>query len=44
MCHAKFVRRWQGSGYALLSIVGFGVVLFTYLGIGLLLNSNHPLE
>lgn len=44
MCHAKFVRRWQGTGYALLSIAGFGVVLFTYLGIGLLLSSNHPLE
>jgi cytochrome c-type biogenesis protein CcsB len=44
MCHAKFVRRWQGTGYALLSILGFGVVLFTYLGIGLLLESNHPLE
>jgi hypothetical protein len=27
-----------------LSIVGFGVVLFTYLGIGLLLQSNHPLD
>ena len=44
MCHAKFVRRWQGTGYALLSIAGFGLVLFTYLGIGLLLSSNHPLE
>ncbi|MDT8420679.1 MAG: cytochrome c biogenesis protein CcsA [Desulfuromonadales bacterium] len=44
MCHAKFIRRWQGTGYALLSIAGFGVVLFTYLGIGLLLDSNHPLE
>ncbi len=44
MCHAKFVRRWQGTGYALLSILGFGVVLFTYLGIGLLLESNHPLS
>ncbi|WP_305045096.1 cytochrome c biogenesis protein CcsA [Geoalkalibacter sp.] len=44
MCHAKFVRRWQGEGYALLSIAGFFVVLFTYLGIGLLLQSNHPLE
>jgi len=44
MCHAKFVRRWQGTGYALLSIAGFGVVLFTYLGIGLLLESNHPLN
>jgi len=44
MCHAKFIRRWQGSGYALLSVVGFGVVLFTYLGIGLLLESNHPLD
>lgn len=44
MCHAKFIKRWQGSGYASLSILGFGVVLFTYLGIGLLLDSNHPLE
>ena len=44
MCHAKFIRRWQGTGYALLSILGFGVVLFTYLGIGLLLESNHPLD
>jgi len=44
MCHAKFVRRWQGGVYAWLSIAGFGFVLFTYLGIGLLLESNHPLE
>jgi cytochrome c-type biogenesis protein CcsB len=44
MCHAKFVRRWQGSGYAWLTIAGFAVVLFTYLGIGLLMQSNHPLE
>ena len=44
MCHAKFVRRWQGDVYAWLSIAGFAVVLFTYLGIGLLLESNHPLE
>ncbi len=44
MCHAKFIRRWQGSGYAWLSIFGFGIVLFTYLGIGLLMSSNHPLE
>lgn len=44
MCHAKFVRRWQGGVYAWLSIAGFAVVLFTYLGIGLLMQSNHPLE
>jgi cytochrome c-type biogenesis protein CcsB len=44
MCHAKFIRRWQGTGYAILSIAGFFVVLFTYLGIGLLLSSNHPLD
>lgn len=44
MCHAKFVKRWQGTGYAILSLAGFGVVLFTYLGIGLLLESNHPLS
>lgn len=44
MCHAKFIRRWQGGGYAILSIIGFGLVLFTYLGIGLLMSSNHPLS
>lgn len=44
MCHAKFIKRWQGGVYAWLSIAGFGIVLFTYLGIGLLLESNHPLE
>jgi cytochrome c-type biogenesis protein CcsB len=44
MCHAKFVKRWQGGVYAWLSIAGFAVVIFTYLGIGLLLESNHPLE
>lgn len=44
MCHAKFVRRWQGTGYAVLSAGGFALVLFTYLGIGLLMSSNHPLE
>ncbi|TRO79457.1 cytochrome c biogenesis protein CcsA [Desulfuromonas acetexigens] len=44
MCHAKFVRRWQGTGYAGLSILGFALVLFTYLGIGLLMSSNHPLD
>ncbi|MDY0189103.1 MAG: cytochrome c biogenesis protein CcsA [Desulfuromonas sp.] len=43
MCHAKFIRSWQGSGYAWLSILGFALVLFTYLGIGLLMKSNHPL-
>jgi cytochrome c-type biogenesis protein CcsB len=44
MCHAKFVRQWQGTGYAILSVAGFFLVLFTYLGIGLLMSSNHPLE
>lgn len=44
MCHAKFVRRWQGPVYAGLSIAGFCIVLFTYLGIGLLMSSNHPLD
>jgi ABC-type transport system involved in cytochrome c biogenesis permease subunit len=43
ICHAKFVRRWQDSGYAFLSIAGFAVVLFTYLGIRLLMSSNYPL-
>jgi len=34
--HARLMRGWQGKKTAVLSIVGFGAVLFTYLGVNLL--------
>ncbi|MDX1764590.1 MAG: cytochrome c biogenesis protein CcsA [bacterium] len=39
--HARIVRGWKGSTRALLAIVGFAVVMFTYLGVGLLMKSSH---
>ncbi|MDY6845047.1 MAG: c-type cytochrome biogenesis protein CcsB, partial [Thermodesulfobacteriota bacterium] len=39
--HARFARGWRGRKTAILSIVGFGAVLFTYLGVNLILSGLH---
>lgn len=39
--HARLWRWWAGRPVAVLGVVGFGVVLFTYLGVGLLMKSSH---
>jgi cytochrome c-type biogenesis protein CcsB len=36
MLHARLVRGWRGRRMAIMTIVGFGCVLFTYLGVNLL--------
>jgi len=36
MLHARLVRGWRGNRMAVMSIVGFGCVLFTYLGVNFL--------
>ncbi len=36
MLHVRLVRGWRGKRMAMMSIVGFGCVLFTYLGVNLL--------
>jgi len=36
MLHARLVRGWRGKRMAIMVIVGFGCVLFTYLGVNLL--------
>lgn len=36
MLHVRLVRGWQGKRMALLSIIGFGCVVFTYMGVNLL--------
>jgi cytochrome c-type biogenesis protein CcsB len=39
--HARFTRGWQGKKAALLSIFGFIAVIFTYLGVNLILSGLH---
>ncbi len=41
--HVRTRPVWQGRRLDALVLVGFAAVLFTYLGLGLLLKSNHPL-
>jgi ABC-type transport system involved in cytochrome c biogenesis permease subunit len=39
--HARLVRRWTGPKVVWLGILGFAIVLFTYVGVGLLMKSSH---
>jgi len=39
--HARFTRDWRGSKAAILSIVGFTAVLFTYFGVNYLISGLH---
>ena len=36
MLHAHNVRGWRGKRMAIMAVIGFGCVLFTYLGVNLL--------
>ncbi|MDF1535394.1 MAG: c-type cytochrome biogenesis protein CcsB [bacterium] len=39
--HARFTRGWAGKRAALLSIIGFAAVVFTYFGVNFLLSGLH---
>lgn len=39
--HARLMGKWAGRPSAALGAAGFLVVLFTYLGVGLLMKSSH---
>ena len=39
--HARFTRGWAGARAALLSIIGFAAVVFTYFGVNFLLSGLH---
>jgi ABC-type transport system involved in cytochrome c biogenesis permease subunit len=39
--HARLVKGWSGRPAAWMSIVGFLIVMFTYIGVGLLMKSSH---
>lgn len=39
--HGRMIRGWRGRKVAIVSVVGFMAVLFTYLGVNLLLSGLH---
>jgi cytochrome c-type biogenesis protein CcsB len=42
--HLRYVSGWKQKRAAILSIIGFTVVLFTFFGVNLLLKSLHSLQ
>ena len=39
--HARYTREWKGKKTALLSIIGFIAVIFTYFGVNYLISGLH---
>lgn len=41
LLHSRMIRGWRGKRLAIFSIVGFFSVIFTYLGVNLILSGLH---
>lgn len=41
LLHARLTSGWRGRKAAIMAIVGFGVLLFTFLGVNFLLTGHH---
>jgi len=39
--HSRFVAGWRGKRVAIIAVIGFIAVIFTYLGVNLLLSGLH---
>ncbi|MBI1910486.1 MAG: cytochrome c biogenesis protein CcsA [Deltaproteobacteria bacterium] len=39
--HAFYVKEWRGTGLSIATVLGFFVVIFTYLGVSMLMKSSH---
>ena len=39
--HARFTAGWRGKKTAMLSVIGFAAVLFTYIGVNFVLSGLH---
>jgi cytochrome c-type biogenesis protein CcsB len=39
--HARLLRGWKGHKMAVVAVIGFAAVIFTYLGVNLLLSGLH---
>ncbi len=41
LLHERLTVGWRGRRSAIMAIIGFGVLLFTFLGVNLLLGGHH---
>jgi len=41
LLHQRLIKGWRGKKAAIMAIVGFGAVLFTFLGVNLLMEGLH---
>ncbi len=39
--HSRLLRGWRGNKVAVVAVIGFAAVIFTYLGVNLLLSGLH---
>jgi cytochrome c-type biogenesis protein CcsB len=39
--HSRLMRGWKGKKVAIVAVIGFVAVIFTYLGVNLLLSGLH---
>lgn len=39
--HSRMIRGWRGKRVAIVAVIGFTAVIFTYLGVNLLLSGLH---
>ncbi len=39
--HTRMLKEWRGKTVSVMAIVGFGLVMFTYLGVSIFLKSTH---
>ncbi len=44
MLHGRLTTGWRGRKVAILSIIGFFAILFTFLGVNLLLGGSHAVD
>lgn len=42
--HLRYLKNWRGRRYAVIVIIGFGAVMFTYLGMNLLPSAESSLH
>jgi cytochrome c-type biogenesis protein CcsB len=41
LLHERLIVGWRGRKSAIMAIIGFGVLLFTFLGVNLFLEGHH---
>jgi ABC-type transport system involved in cytochrome c biogenesis permease subunit len=41
LLHERLAVGWRGRRSAIMAIVGFGVLLFTFLGVNLFMEGHH---